>query len=127
MTDDRNDLDIISAALHGDKKNVLRAEIILVRNDLAHRLRINTAQTQALRAELDTVRHRILNIAPPDGTPTRDVLAQEKEAAALTRELREEEKDCWNDTLHLREVERQLLVQLAFLDQRDRRLREFFQ
>lgn len=124
---DRNDLDIISAALHGDKKNVLRAEIILVRNDLADRLRINTAQTGALRAELDAVRQRILALTPPDGTSTRDVLAQEKEAAALTRELRQEDKDCWNDTQHLREVERQLLVQLAFLDQRDRRLREFFE
>ncbi len=123
------DIDVITAALHGDKKAVLRAELVLVHNELGQRLRINTAQRDALNAELAAVRQRIIDLSPPGDSGTRhthDELAQEKEFSRLTQEWRKEQKDCWSDMQHLREVERNLLVQLAFLDQRDRRLREFF-
>jgi len=125
-----NDIDIISAALHGDKQTVLRAELALVRDDLAQRLGINTKQHTLIEEELRAVRQRILDLSVPgevegETRHTREELEQEKEYAKLTTELRREEKDCWNDLQHLRDVERNLLVQLLFLDQRDRRLREF--
>lgn len=127
--DKPEDIDLITAALHGDKKAVLRAELVLVHNELGQRLRINTAQRDALATELSAVRQRIIDLSPPGdaGTHhTREELAEEKEYAKLAHEWRQEQKDCWNDLQQLRGVERNLLVQLAFLDQRDRQLREFF-
>jgi len=123
------DIDLITAALHGDKKAVLRAELVLVHNDLGERLRINTAQRDALSQELAAVRQRIIDLSPPGDAGTHhtpEELAQEKEYAKLSREWRREQKDCWSDLQQLRTVERNLLVQLAFLDQRDKQLREFF-
>jgi hypothetical protein len=124
----RKDIDIISAALHGDKQTVLRAELALVRDDFAQRLGINTKQRAVIEEELRAVRQRILDVsvhAQQGARHTREELDQEKEYAKLTTELRQEDKDCWNDVQHLRDVERNLLVQLLFLDQRDQRLREF--
>lgn len=127
---ERDDIDIISAAMHGDKQMVLRAELALVRDDLAQRLHINTEQKQMIEEELAGVRQRILDLSPAaeadgDTRHAREELEQEKAFAQLTTEEREEEKDCWNDIQHLRDVERNLLTQLMYLEQRDRRLREF--
>jgi hypothetical protein len=124
-------IDIISAALHGDKQTVLRTELALVRDEIAQRQGINRQQQLLLQEELQSVRNRIVLLQPGDGelprTPDvrKDLLAEQKAAAMLAQESREETKDCWNDIQHLRDVERSLLTQLAFLDQRDRRLREF--
>lgn len=126
----RENIDIISAALHGDKQTVLRTELALVRDEIAQRQGINRQQQALLREELQSVRNRIVLLQPGEGelprTPDvrKDLLSEQKAQAALSQELREEQKDCWNDIQHLREVERNLLTQLAFLDQRDRRLRD---
>jgi len=124
-----SDIDIISAALHGDKKTVLRAELALVRDEIAQRLRINDDQRHALLEELHGVRNRILQLEPDpnltsQGDGMRNWLGQTKEQIELQKTLLQEQKDCWNDIQHLRDVERNLLVQLAFLDQRDERLRD---
>ena len=126
----QTNIDIISAALHGDKRTVLHAELDLVRGDLAERHRINEAQRTMIEEELAAVRQRILDLSPEGTLPgearhTRGELEQEKEYRMLTRELRAENRSCWNDVQHLRDVERNLVSQLLFLDQREQRLREF--
>lgn len=131
MTDHHKaNIDIISAALHGDKQTVLHAELDLVRGDLEARHRINDAQRTMIEEELAAVRQHILDLSvqgslPGEARHTREELEQEKEYRVLTKELRAEDRSCWNDSQHLRDVERNLLSQLLFLDQRDRRLREF--
>ena len=131
MTKDPQPIDIISAALHGDKQTVLSAELALVRDEIAQRQTITHHQQRVLREELQSVRNRIALLQPGEGELPRapdvrkELLAEQKAEAMLNEECRAEIKDCWNDVQHLRDVERSLLTQLAFLDQRDRRLREF--
>ena len=129
----KTSIDIISAALHGDKKSVLTAELEMVRDEIKQRLDISKKQHALLTEELVIVRQRIFALAPfdPEKPPTtlptfaREELEQEREAAVLMKEEREEVKECWNDVQHLRDVERSLLSQLLFLDQRNARLQEF--
>ena len=125
-----SDIDIIAAALHGDKRTVLTAELALVRDDAAQRLGINSQQKKMIEEELAVVRQRILDLEPPGTLPgetrhTREALDQYKQEAKLQTELRHEQRSCWNDVQHLHDVERKLIAELMFLEQRDRRLREF--
>lgn len=125
----RDTIDIISAALHGDKQTVVRAELALVRDDLAQRLGINTEQKRLIDSELAGVRQRILDLMPlglehPTSAHTREELEQYRAEALLGVERRKEERDCWNDIQHLRDVERNLLTQLMYLNQREERLRD---
>jgi hypothetical protein len=107
----------------------LRAELALVRDDLAQRLGINTEQKRLIDAELAVVRQRIVDLMPielehPSNVHTREELEQYRAEAQLGVERRKEERDCWNDIQHLRDVERNLLTQLMYLNQREERLRD---
>src|SRR5215216_2961133 len=114
-TQPKENIDIISAALHGDKQTVLRTELALVRDEIAQRQGINRQQHQMLADELQSVRNRIAVLQPGEGElplapdSRKDLLAEQKAHAVLAQELREEQKDCWNDVQHLRDVERNLL------------------
>ena len=124
------DIDTISAALHGDKRAVLKDQLQRLEREVVERLLIDVLTRSAVEAEVTDIRSEIIRLQPPEGQADdpgqrRDRLALEKERADLTKELRVEQRDCWRDVQELKREERQVEKELLTVHQRDKRLREF--
>ena len=127
----REDIDIITAAISGDKRAVLKDQLERLDREIIDRLAINITARQSIHELISDVRRDILEHEPPhEGAPDdlnirRDRMMLKREFRTLVKDLLIEQRSCWNDTqvlkAEVRNVERDLLV----LKQRDRRLTEF--
>lgn len=127
MTDD---IDVISAALNGDRRAVLTDQLRRIDVEIIERLAINITTREALHELLREVRQDILHLEPHAGNPDdptsrRDRLGLQKEYRILVRELSAEQRSCWMDTQALKLEARTIEKELLALQQRDRRLRDF--
>lgn len=125
------DIDIIAAALTGDRQAVLKDQLRRIDGEIITRLAINLTTRHAIHELLAHVRADQLRIEPAheglpeNATTLRERLGLQREFRQLVRELSEEQRACWNDTQALKAEARLLEKELLQLKQRDRRLGEF--
>ena len=125
------DIDIIAAALTGDRQAVLKDQLRRIDTEIITRMAINLTTRHAIHELLAHVRADQLRIEPlHDGLPEdpltlRERLGLQREFRMLVRELSEEQRSCWHDTQALKAEARLVEKDLLQLKQRDRRLGEF--
>jgi len=125
------DIDIISAALTGDRQAVLKDQLRRIELEIVTRLAINLTTRHAIHELIAHVRADQLRIEAPhegmgdDPMTLRERMGLQREFRALVRELSEEQRSCWHDTQALKAEARQVEKELLQLTQRDRRLGEF--
>jgi hypothetical protein len=125
------DIDIIAAALTGDRQAVLKDQLRRIDLEIVTRMAINLTTRHAIHELLSHVRGDQLRIEPAhDGLPEdpstlRERLGLQREFRMLVRELSEEQRSCWHDTQALKAEARLVEKELLQLKQRDRRLGEF--
>ncbi len=127
----KDDIDIIHAAMSGDRQTVLKDQLERIDREITQRLAINITTRHAVHELIMELGNDIIALEPPhDGAP--DDLGARHERLLLKRELREltirlvdEQRACWNDKQTLqteaRLVEKELLTQRL----RDKRLTDY--
>jgi hypothetical protein len=127
MTDD---LDTISAALHGDKRTVLQAQLREIDREILEYILLELAHRHEIHEEIRNLRDEYIKLAPDEheaDDPKKradrlrvqeDLLAEAREARALALKVRDTTKD-------LRREEREKQGELLHIDLRDKRLRDF--
>lgn len=125
------DIDIIAAALTGDRQAVLKDQLRRIEIEIVTRLAINLTTRHAIHELLARIRADQLRLEPfheglpEDPATLRERLALQREFRAFVRELSEEQRSCWRDTQALKAEARLAEKELLELRQRDRRLGEF--
>ena len=128
MTDD---VDIINAALSGDKRAVLKDQLRRIDIEIIERLAVNITIREALHEQLTDLRRDIIALEPAhEGLPDdpvirRDRFVLKREFRKLVGDLYAEQRDCWRDTQPLKTEARHVENDLLALHQRDRRLQDF--
>lgn len=128
MTDD---IDIVAAALSGDKKAVLKEQLTRIDREILERVMIELLTRASIEDDVRDLREQLLQLqpahqgVPDDPVQRRDRLALKKEELDLTKELREERRECWNDVQALKREERDVQKELSTTERRDKRLHEF--
>lgn len=128
MTTD--DIDIVAAALSGDKVAVLKDQLQRLEREILERIVIELLTRTTIEHEVADLRNEILNLQPGEGQADdpmarRDRLALKKECLELSGEIRSERRDAWKDVQHLKTEERIVEKELLTVQQRDKRLRDF--
>jgi hypothetical protein len=125
------DIDIIAAALTGDRQAVLKDQLRRIDTEIIMRLAINLTTRHAIQELLAHVRADQLRLEPeheglPENPTTlRERLGLQREFRMLIRELSEEQRSCWADTQALKTEARGVEKELLQLRQRDKRLGDF--
>ena len=128
MTDD---IDIIAAALSGDRQSVMKDQLRRIETELIGRLAVNITTRENIHNLLADIRADLLKLEPPhdglgeDPSTLTDRIALKREWRALVRELSEEQRSCWNDTQALHAEARLVEKELLQSRQRDKRLGGF--
>ena len=130
MTNEQNDIESISAALHGDKNTVLQYSLKNVRREVLENVLAELAIKHDLHEEINDLRNQMLQLSPsemhPDNAAERkDRLKIQDAYLADTRELRALQLKIIDMNASLNREERELLSRLLENEVRDRRLREF--
>lgn len=132
MTHDQptEDIDSISAALHGDKNTVLQHALKNVRREVLENVLAELAIKHDLHEEIHDLRNQILQLTPAEMQPDnpadrKDRLKIQEAYLADTRELRALQLKIIDMNAGLNREERELLSRLLENEVRDRRLREF--
>jgi hypothetical protein len=130
MTTEQNDIESISAALHGDKNTVLQYSLKNVRREVLENVLAELAIKHDLHEEIQDLRNQMLPLTPgemqPDNAAERkDRLKIQDAYLADTRELRALQLKIIDMNANLNREERELLSRLLENEVRDRRLREF--
>ncbi len=113
------DIDIIAAALTGDRQAVLKDQ--LRRIATRHAIHELLAHVRADQLRIEPLHEGL----PEDPLTLRERLGLQREFRMLVRELSEEQRSCWHDTQALKAEARLVEKDLLQLKQRDRRLGEF--
>lgn len=128
MTDD---IDIVAAALSGDKKAVLKDQLKRLEREELERLVLEILSKATIAQEILDIRNEILRLEPlheelgDDPMKRRDRLALKKEVLTLSKEVRDDERGTWRDVQNLKREEREVQKELIGTKQRDQRLRDF--
>ena len=128
MTED--DVDSISAALSGDKRAVLHAQLKSITREKLERFVIEIFGGKDIAETVSELRNELLRMQPQDGVredpqERRDRLVVEKEVLDLTKEGREEKRNTWRDVQNLEREQREVEKELLTTAQRDKRLHDF--
>lgn len=122
-----NDIDVIAAALSGDRHAVLKDQLRRIEIEIVARLAINITTREAIHHRITDLRTDLLKLAPPhdglgdDPTTLRDRLSLKREMRLLLRELSDEHRSCWSDTQALRTEARIVEKELLQHQYRDKR------
>jgi len=128
MTDD---IDIIAAALSGDRRAVYIDQLKRIETELIARLAVNITTRETIHNLLHEIRNDLLRLeAPHDGlgddpSTLTDRIVLKREWRQLVRSLAEEQRSCWADTQALKSEARIVEKELLTLAHRDRRRGEF--
>jgi len=126
-----DDIDIVAAALSGDRQAVLTDQLRRIETELIGRLAVNITTRENIHNLLADLRADLLKLEPPhdglgdDPSTLTDRIALKREWRSLVRELSEEQRSCWADTQALRTEARQVEKELLQVRQRDKRLGDF--
>lgn len=122
--------DSLIAALHGDKKAVLKEQAKMIEDEIKTREKIEKDTVQKVEQEIVDVDNEILKLKPDhvhtvQSSELRKELQElEKEKMELTKEEREESRDCWKDVQELKKEERVVEKELTEIEKRKQRLEE---
>jgi hypothetical protein len=130
--DDKNKVrEVIKAALHGDKEEVLKEQHDSIEQEIQKREKIDVANVKHVEEDIVQLHNEILGFKYLDGenlreTPDqrRDRLNLVKVELDLTKELRLENRDTWKDVQVLKQEERVVEKELTTLAQRKKRYDE---
>lgn len=128
MTDD---IDIINAALSGDRRAVLKDQLRRIDTEIIERLAVNITTREAIHEQLTDLRRDIMSCEPAhhglpdDPVIRRDRFVLKRDYRKLVLDLAEEQRSCWHDTQALKTEARLVEKELLTLAQRDRRLSDF--
>jgi len=100
--DDR-DKEIILKAVHGDKEEVLKEQHESIEKEIEERKKIDAAVKEEIIQDIVEVDTALMQ--PPLGSAD-DVLKLSKERLDLSKEKREEDRECWKDVQVLKEEKR---------------------
>jgi uncharacterized protein with von Willebrand factor type A (vWA) domain len=128
VTEERNDIDVALDDLHADKKKLLKAQLRSIEEEIVERRLIASDTTLQVNDEVGELGNTIANLTPahenaPD-TERRDRMVLEREKMDLTKELREEQRESWNDVQQLKREEREVEKELVGEEQRHKRTKE---
>jgi len=124
------DIESISAALHGDKNTVLQYSLKNVRREVLENVLAELAIKHDLHQEITDLRNQMLQLTPAemqadDPALRKDRLKIQDAYLTDTRELRALQLKIIDMNASLNREERELLTRLLENEVRDRRLREF--
>ena len=124
------EIESISAALHGDKDTVLQYSLKNVRREILENVLAELAIKHDLHDEIKELREQMLQLTPSEMHPDdpaqrKDRLKIQEAYLADTRELRALQLKMIDMNASLNREERELLARLLENEVRDRRLREF--
>lgn len=129
MTEQQNEIDIISAALHGDKRAVLEAQLKAIDHEILEYILLELAQRHDIHEEIAELRNQALRLTPDehepdDPTKRKDrlkieaaILADQREERALALKVKDTTKD-------LRREEREKQGALMEINLREQRLKD---
>lgn len=80
MTDTRQDqeIDIIAAALHGDKQTVLKHQLQQISREILENIFLELAQRHSLHDEIDAYRRQLLALEPHEGQADDPMLRKDR-------------------------------------------------
>jgi|ERR1051326_8816354 hypothetical protein len=127
MTDE---IDAVSAALHGDKRTVLQHQLREIAREILEYILLELAQRHEIHEEIRQLRDERLKLAPSDHEPDdptkrKDRLRIEQEILGESREQRALQLKIRDTTKDLRREEREKQGELLHIDLREQRLRDF--
>jgi hypothetical protein len=125
-----NDIDIIAAALHGDKQKVLKQQLRQINRDILENLFLELAQRHSLHKEIDELRKQILVLEPAeaqldDPSRRKDRLKLQEQLLAETKEERTLELKTQEANAELKREEREKEGVLLDTELKSKRLRDF--
>lgn len=125
-----DDVDRINAALSGDKRGVLEAQLKSIQREKLERFVIEIFGGKDISETVSELRNELLRMQPPDGQvespqDRKDRLVVEKEVLDLSKEGREEKRNTWRDVQNLEREQREVEKELLTAGQRDKRLHDF--
>ena len=123
--------ELIKAALHGDKEEVLKEQHESIEQEIKKRKAIDEANVKHVEEDIVQLHNEILEFKRLEGEHAReapderrDRLNLVKEELGLTKELRLENRDSWKDIQALKQEERVVEKELTALGQRKKRYDE---
>jgi hypothetical protein len=130
MTQHPEDLESITAALSGDKRAVLHAQLKSIQREELERLLIEIFSRTNIEEEISDIRNEVVRLQPQaDGSDNpqerRDRIVLKKEVLDLTKEVREERRSTWRDVQNLEREKREVEKDLLTTAQRDKRINDF--
>lgn len=128
MTAPRDDVDIALESRHADKKAVLKGQLRSIEEELTERRLIAADTALQVHDEVGVIDNTLANLRPahenaPD-VERKDRMVLEREKLELTKELREEQRESWNDVQALKREEREVEKELVSEGQRHKRSKE---
>lgn len=125
-----DDIDIIAAALHGDKQTVLRHQLAGISREILENIFLELAQRYSLHDEIDAYRRQLLALEPRDGQPDdpalrKDRLKVQDQLAADQKEERALELKTRDANAELKREEREKEGALLDTELKSKRLRDF--
>lgn len=131
MVDGEKVKEIIKAALHGDKEEVLKGQHESIEQEIRKREAIDDENLKHVEEDIVLLHNEILGFKRLEGEHARespderrDRLNLVKEELDLTKELRLENRDAWKDLQVLKQEERVVEKELTTLAQRKKRYDE---
>ena len=95
--------EIILKAVHGDKEEVLQEQHASIEKEIADRKRIDSEVKERIDQDIVEVDTAVMQAQPGNSD---EVITLSKERLDLSKEKREEERECWKDIQDLKEEQR---------------------
>jgi|GEM_PF-2325277 len=126
----KDDIDIISAALHGDKQTVLKHQLGQISREILENIFLELAQRHSLHGEIDEIRKQLLvlepgEMQPDDPAKRKDRLKLQDQMLSETKEERALELKTRDANAELKREEREKEGELLGTELKNKRLREF--
>ena len=128
MNDAPSDIEVALDDTHADKKRLLKGQLRSIEEEITERRLIATDTALQVHDEVGELDNTMANLRPahensPDAQ-RKDRMVLEREKLDLTKELREEQRESWNDVQALKREEREVEKELVGEDQRHKRTKE---
>ena len=130
---DPSEKKMVMDAVHGDKEIILKGQQENIKKEIEERKKIDQKVKEVIEKEILEVDNKILETKPagtflnlsPD--VLREVVTLDKEKLGLSKEERDEEKDCWKDVQHLKEEERTVEKELLSSEKKKERFMDILE
>lgn len=128
---EKQEKESLIAAIQGDKEEVLKEQSLRINEEIEERKTLDKESLDAIDREILEIRNEILKLKPrhinivtaPE--QRKEIHELEKEKVSLSKESRDEKRDCWKDIQELKEEERDVEKELSKLKRTRERYKEF--